>query len=89
VLRECLDSGGSLDDAARRYEYVRKAFVTGIQSMARSAGMLAAWTSPWARAARDALMRVFSNVPPIRRRGLRIAAGYNPREQAYLRAASG
>ncbi|MGH7553435.1 MAG: hypothetical protein ACREMQ_10475, partial [Longimicrobiales bacterium] len=50
----------------------------------RTAGRLAAWTSPCARATRDTLIPAIMSIPRMRRRALRIAAGYNSREQRYL-----
>lgn len=73
-------------EAGRRYEQLRRPFVTRIQNAALFGGRMAAWRNPVARVARDAFFLLSMRVPPIRRASLRLTSGYNPAEQPFLRA---
>ena len=70
--------------AARRYEQLRKPFVTRLQRAALMGGRVAAWTSKYARAVRDGGMLFLDRVGPIRRSSMKLAAGHNPAEEPYL-----
>jgi 2-polyprenyl-6-methoxyphenol hydroxylase-like FAD-dependent oxidoreductase len=72
-------------EAGRRYEQLRRPFVTKIQNAALLGGRLASWRNPVTRAVRDSLFRVITNFPPLLRSSLLLSAGYNPAEQHYLR----
>jgi 2-polyprenyl-6-methoxyphenol hydroxylase-like FAD-dependent oxidoreductase len=84
LLSEC---GGerSWQQAGQRYQQVRKPFVTRIQKAAWFGGQIADWRSAPARGLRDALFRLVGGFAPMRHASMRLTAGYNPAEQAYLR----
>jgi 2-polyprenyl-6-methoxyphenol hydroxylase-like FAD-dependent oxidoreductase len=77
--------GGDVTLAGAKYEQIRRPFVTRIQRIALAGGRMASWTSPLARHLRDAFFRVGSRVGPLRRSSMRLTAGFNPREQPWLR----
>jgi 2-polyprenyl-6-methoxyphenol hydroxylase-like FAD-dependent oxidoreductase len=71
--------------AARKYEKLRKPFVTRIQDMAWLGGQMASWQSAPARMLRDVFFFLGARVGPIRKSTMKITAGYNAAEQQYLR----
>ena len=70
--------------AARRYEQLRKPFVTRLQRAALMGGRIASWKSKYARGMRDGTLRLLDRVGPVRRASMKIAAGYNPAEEPYF-----
>jgi 2-polyprenyl-6-methoxyphenol hydroxylase-like FAD-dependent oxidoreductase len=84
LLAEARAGTRTLEQTAHTYERLRRRFVTTIQTAARQGGHMAAWTSPVARRLRRALVRTSMALPPVRRRSLRLIAGYHPPEQRYL-----
>ncbi|HSL68660.1 MAG TPA: NAD(P)/FAD-dependent oxidoreductase [Longimicrobiales bacterium] len=72
------------EQAARRYEQLRKPFVKRLQNAAWLGGQAAHWRSGYARALRDGALRLIDRVGPVRRESMRLAAGYNPAEDPYL-----
>lgn len=73
-------------EAGRRYEQLRRPFVTRIQNAALMGGRMAAWKNPLARALRDQSMKALVHVAPIRKASLLLTSGYNPAEQPFLHA---
>ena len=73
-------------DVGRRYEQLRRPFVTRIQNAALLGGRMAAWTNPAARALRAAMLRTAGSIAPLRNASLRLVSGYNPAEQPFLHA---
>ena len=84
LLVEC---GGERNwqQAGRRYQELRKPFVTRIQKAAWFGGQIADWRSAPARGLRDVLFRLAAGFGPMRRASMRLTAGFNPAEQSYLR----
>jgi 2-polyprenyl-6-methoxyphenol hydroxylase-like FAD-dependent oxidoreductase len=76
---------GDVTAAGAEYQRIRKAFVTRIQHSALLGGRMASWTSAVARDLRDTFIRVGSRIGPLRRSSMRLTAGFNPREQPWLR----
>ena len=77
--------GGNVTVVGAKYEQIRRPFVTRIQRTALAGGRMASWTSPVARYLRDAFLRVGSRIGPVRRSSMLLTAGFNPREQSWLR----
>ncbi|MGH7459538.1 MAG: FAD-dependent oxidoreductase [Longimicrobiales bacterium] len=73
-------------DAGRRYEQLRRPFVTRLQNAALLGGRCAAWRNPLARAVRDTFIQVTTRIPTVHRSSLMLTGGYNPLEQPFLRA---
>jgi 2-polyprenyl-6-methoxyphenol hydroxylase-like FAD-dependent oxidoreductase len=73
-------------DAGRRYEQLRRPFVTRIQNAALLGGRMAASKNPVARALRNGLLRLSSRLPSVFRTSMLLTAGYHPAELPYLRA---
>ncbi|MGH7469309.1 MAG: FAD-dependent oxidoreductase [Longimicrobiales bacterium] len=73
-------------EAGRRYEQLRRPFVTRIQNAALIGGRLASLKNPAARALRDTALRMVMQLAPLQRSSLKLTAGYNPAEQPYLRS---
>jgi len=80
---------GDVARAGAEYERIRKPFVTRIQRTALFGGLMASWTSPVPRYLRDTFMRAGARVGPLRHAAMRLTAGFNPREQTWLRAPAG
>src|SRR5215831_9664038 len=74
-----------LEETARAYESVRRPIVNRIQSASALVGVLAQGRSPAARLVRDNLLLLTSRIEALRRRELRLLAGYNPKEESFLR----
>ena len=72
--------------AARRYQALRKPFVTRLQRTALMGGQMAAWKSDFARNFRNRAMRYFDGFGPARRSVMKLTAGYNPAEEPYIHA---
>jgi 2-polyprenyl-6-methoxyphenol hydroxylase-like FAD-dependent oxidoreductase len=81
AFRDRLD----LEETGRVYESVRRPFVNRIQNASARFGVLARWRSPAARLVRDNLFLLISRIESLRRRELRLVAGYNPKEESFLR----
>ena len=85
VLVNMLAQSDDVAGVGRAYEEIRRPFVTRIQATALMGGRMAGWRSAPARALRDAAFSLASRIPPVRRSSLRLVAGINPKEQAWLR----
>jgi 2-polyprenyl-6-methoxyphenol hydroxylase-like FAD-dependent oxidoreductase len=85
LLARAFRDGSDLKEAGRAYESIRRPFVNRIQSASARVGVLAKWRSPAARLFRDNLLLVISRIEALRRRELRLIAGYNPKEESFLR----
>jgi 2-polyprenyl-6-methoxyphenol hydroxylase-like FAD-dependent oxidoreductase len=84
LLARSRDDGLALVDVGRAYEHIRRHFVTRTQTAAWRVGVAAQWKSPIAMRLRDSAVRLLSQLQPLRRRDLRLIAGYNPREEPYF-----
>jgi 2-polyprenyl-6-methoxyphenol hydroxylase-like FAD-dependent oxidoreductase len=84
LLARSLENGSPLAEVGREYESIRRPFVNRTQRAAWRLGVAAQWTSPFARALRDWMIRVLSQLRPLGRRDLLLVAGYNQREKRYL-----
>lgn len=78
-------TNGDIEAAARRYEHIRKPFVTRIQDAAWVGGRAASFRSRPARALRDTVIRLSTLIGPARHASMKLTAGYNPAEQEFLR----
>ena len=85
LLVEAADSQ-AWREAGRRYEQLRRPFVTRIQNAALMGGRMAGWKNPLARALRDQSMKAFVHIAPIRKASLKLTSGYTPVEQPVLHA---
>ena len=85
LLARAFQDGSDLEETARAYESVRRPFVNRIQSASALVGVLAQGRSPAARLVRDNLLLLTSRIEALRRRELRLLAGYNPKEESFLR----
>jgi 2-polyprenyl-6-methoxyphenol hydroxylase-like FAD-dependent oxidoreductase len=85
LLTRAFHDGLDLEEIGRVYESIRRAFVTRIQNASARLGVLAKWRSPAARLLRDNLFLLISRIEALRRRELRLSAGYNPKEESFLR----
>jgi salicylate hydroxylase len=86
LLAPALAAGGDLEAVGRRYDALRRPFVTRIQRAARQTGALARLTSPPARRLRDLLLPLSQRLGPLRRRMFLLGVGYHPAEDEYLSA---
>jgi salicylate hydroxylase len=84
LLARSRGDGMSVIDVGRRYEKIRRRFVTRTQTAAWRLGRAAQSTSSITRRLRDSVVRLLAQLQPLRRRDLLLAAGYNPRENPYL-----
>jgi 2-polyprenyl-6-methoxyphenol hydroxylase-like FAD-dependent oxidoreductase len=84
LLDDARRNGDTLEEVGRKYEHVRKAFVTRIQNAARQGGNAASWKSPIARSIRDTALSLLTRVGALRRASLRFTAGYNPRDLPFI-----
>ncbi len=87
VLVRLLAETPVLADAGRRYEAVRRRFVTTTQRASRLGGSMPRWRSPLARVVVDGALRLQNRVGWLTRPMLTLGAGYNRREERYLAAA--
>jgi 2-polyprenyl-6-methoxyphenol hydroxylase-like FAD-dependent oxidoreductase len=85
LLAESRQRDGGLEAVASKYEAVRRAFVTRIQSMARQMGLVASLRSPVARLLRDSALGVALRIPAITKSATLLSVGYNPAEENFLR----
>ena len=83
LLSECLASGGH-EKAGERYQQIRKPFVTRTQDAAWYGGKMASWKSAPARALRDGFIKYGTRLSPLRRSSIKLTAGFNPAEDAYI-----
>ena len=81
--------GDSLEEVGRTYESLRKAFVTRIQAMSRQQGNLSTLSFAPARIVRNWLLPLALKVAWLRRRGVLLASGHNPKEEQYFQIMSG
>jgi 2-polyprenyl-6-methoxyphenol hydroxylase-like FAD-dependent oxidoreductase len=72
--------------AARRYQALRKPFVTRLQRTALFGGQMAAWKSDFAQKFRNRAMRFFNDFGVTQRAAMKLTAGYNPAEEPYIHA---
>ena len=84
LLAEGLREHRSFDDIGRRYEEIRRPFVTRVQDYALRGGNAARWRSSIARGVRNFMLRNAFTIRPLARSTARITSGFNPREQNYL-----
>jgi 2-polyprenyl-6-methoxyphenol hydroxylase-like FAD-dependent oxidoreductase len=84
MLSEAVRAGQTFDSLGRRFEAVRKPFVTRVQRTARMIERMGYWNTGWKRGLREALFGISRRIPSLNRNSLRLAAGYNPREQVYF-----
>lgn len=85
LLAEAARTGADFDQVGQRYEQLRRAFVTRIQTTSRWAGRLPHWRAPLLRTLADAMMRAQDHAPEwVKRRAALIGVGENPREAMYL-----
>ena len=85
LLARAFHDRSDLEEAGREYESVRRPFVNRIQTASARVGTIAQWRSPAARLLRDTLLLLTSRIGTLRRRELRLIAGYNPKEESFLR----
>lgn len=85
LLARAFSDRSDLEEAARVYESVRRPFVNRIQNASARLGVIAQLSSPLARLIRDTLLLLISRIGALRRGELRLAAGYNPKEDGFLR----
>jgi hypothetical protein len=69
----------------RNKKAVRRPFVNRIQKASARLGVLAQLKAPAARLLRDNLLLLTSRIEALGRRELRLIAGYNPKEESFLR----
>ena len=86
LLAPALQSGASLERVGRAYQGLRRPFVSRIQKSSRRLGLAGSWSSAPARHVRDTLMLLSRMITP--RGALLLGAGYNRREERYLRLES-
>ncbi len=84
LLARCARGDLSLEEAGKRYDAIRRPFVTRIQQQARRAATISQWRSAPARWIRDGAFWLAAHVKALTQRGLLLAAGYNPEEEPYL-----
>ncbi|HEX6288926.1 MAG TPA: NAD(P)/FAD-dependent oxidoreductase [Herpetosiphonaceae bacterium] len=84
LLAPALQSGANLNRVGRKYQSLRRPFVTRIQTASRRIGAVGSWSSAPARLMRDTTMALLG-VTGTGRRALLLGAGYNRREQRYFR----
>jgi 2-polyprenyl-6-methoxyphenol hydroxylase-like FAD-dependent oxidoreductase len=85
LLARAFHDGSDLEKTGRVYESIRRPFVNRIQNASARLGFLAQCRSPAARLLRDNLLLLTSRIEALRRRELRLIAGYNPKEESFLR----
>jgi 2-polyprenyl-6-methoxyphenol hydroxylase-like FAD-dependent oxidoreductase len=85
LLARAFYGRSDLEETGRVYESVRRPFVNRIQNASARVGIIARWRSPGARLLRDSLLLVTSRIDALRARELRLIAGYNPKEESFLR----
>ena len=78
----------SFEAIGPQYESIRRSFVNQTQTAAWRIGMVAQWRSPVMRVLRDAAFGTLSRLRPLARRDLLLVAGYNPREDPFLRTST-
>jgi 2-polyprenyl-6-methoxyphenol hydroxylase-like FAD-dependent oxidoreductase len=76
---------GALEQIARKYESIRRTFVTRIQSTSHRMGAMASLESPTACAFRNFAMSAAWRLGLRSRQKELLGAGYNPAEEAYLK----
>ncbi len=84
LLAEVVEGRISLGEAGKRYDSIRRPFVTEIQRRSGSAGVMSGWTSPTSRWLRDTAFELFSKIGFLRRWNLLLASGYNKKEEPFL-----
>lgn len=89
LLARALPAGGSLEPVGRTYDELRRPFVTRIQKTAGQLNTMAETTSLPTRLLRKTAIFVMNHVGVMRRRGILLAAGYNPQEEQYLNGTNG
>jgi 2-polyprenyl-6-methoxyphenol hydroxylase-like FAD-dependent oxidoreductase len=88
VLGRLIAAGGPLADVGSRFEALRRPVVRRTQRVSWTIGRLSRWSSPGARLLRRLLLAP-GRLPPLATRGLLLAAGHNPGEDAFLAGAPG
>jgi 2-polyprenyl-6-methoxyphenol hydroxylase-like FAD-dependent oxidoreductase len=84
LLASALQTGEDLEAVGRQYESIRKAFVTRIQQAARLVGRVAELSWEPACRVRNTMMKNAMRLHRLNRSSMLQAAGYNPRETAFL-----
>ena len=84
LLAEAVHGRISIEEVGRRYDSIRRPFVTEIQRRSASAGVMSGWTLSPARWFRDTAFELFSKIRFLRERNLLLASGYNKKEEPYL-----
>lgn len=84
LIAEVIGSGGRHEDAGKRYDSIRRPFVSRIQQGARMAGIMSGWTSAPARKFRDLTFRIHKVIKPLSKQNLLLASGFNPKEERFF-----
>jgi salicylate hydroxylase len=84
LLADAARDGLDLEWVGRRYQRIRRRFVTLVQTASRWTGRVPASRSRALRAVADAVLRLQGLVPPLKRRAAMLGVGHNPREEPYL-----
>ncbi len=88
ILARLLTQAGhletGLEEVARRYEQVRRPFVSQVQRLSRQTGRLFSASSPSGRRLLFLSLVLGERLPTLRRRSLDLGTGRNPAETPYL-----
>lgn len=84
LLADAERAGIGLEQVGRRYQRLRRRFVTRIQTASRWGGRIPRWRSPAVRFLADAMLRTQDRLPWLKRRAALLGVGHHAKESPYL-----